>query len=85
MDYSKLPWAILFLAVTIGFCVFAWKVIVWTIKKYFPKPTPITHLSVANSSVKSLIEMKKLLDDKVITQEEFDSYKKKHLNNLKVS
>ena len=83
MDYSFLPWAILFVTVSGVMCYIAWKVTIWTIKKYFPKPTPVIHRSVANSSAKSLLEMKKLLDDKIITQVEFDEYKKKHLENLK--
>lgn len=85
MDISKLPWAFLFLGITAILCFISWKVIGWTFKKYIPKPTPKIHQNELNINTRSLIEMKKLLDEKLITQEEFDEFKKKQLDQLKAS
>ena len=52
-------------------------------KEVLPKPSSVPNRATINSSTKSLIDMKRLLDEKVITQTEFDEYKKKHLGNLK--
>lgn len=79
-DVIEIPFVLGSTAVTLLLC---WKGTVWWYKKYIPKPTNPIHSSVVNSNIKSLIEMKNLLDEKLITQEEFDEYKKKHLENLK--
>lgn len=82
MDYSKLPWAILFLFIT-GVAIFVfWKTLVWFYKNYMPKPSTGIHSGQQASSMKSLVEMKKLLDEKLITQEEFDQYKKSTLEKI---
>lgn len=36
----------------------------------------------SKTSAKSLLEMKKLFDEKIITEEEFNEYKKKHLSEV---
>ena len=59
------------------------KVVIQYTKDVLPKPTPVVHQATINSSTKSLMDMKKLLDEKVVTQSEFDEFKKKHLNNIK--
>jgi len=81
-DIIEAPFVLGSTAITLFLC---WKATVWWYKKYIPKPTNQIHSSAINSNVKSLIEMKKLLDEKLISEEEFNEYKKRHIDKIKAS